>query len=108
MRAMKDNKGRGGQLFDRLLISRLAKYGQNHDLKDIDDCITYLKSTHKEYQRQKAAPFRIQVSRAVAQLLKSEIDSDNSDSEQVRSPATQTFTQLSPYRCLFFLSILLD
>lgn len=83
MKAMKDNKGRGGQLFERLLISRLAKYGQDHDLRDIDECIQYLKSTYKEYQRQKAAPLRTQVTRVVAQLLKSEDASQDSDSEQV-------------------------
>lgn len=64
------DKGRGGQLFERLLFARLETYGQTHDLHDVDACIAHLKATHREYTRQKAGPFRSQVSRVAAELLK--------------------------------------
>jgi hypothetical protein len=64
------DKGRGGQLFERLLLARLETYGQNHDLRDVDACIAHLKATHREYTRQKAGPFRTQVARVAAELLK--------------------------------------
>eukprot|EP00887_Chlorella_sp_A99_P002097 scaffold21.g2097.t1 len=62
---MKGKKSPGASFYDRLLVPRIEAYGQNHDYTDIDEVAEYLRSAYREYARQKAGPFRAQVSRAV-------------------------------------------
>lgn len=55
----------GGTLYDRLLVPRIEAFAQNNDHTDEEAVVEYLRRSYKEYQRQKAGPFRLQVTRAI-------------------------------------------
>ena len=79
------NNSRSGQLFERLLYTRLEKYGEHHNLRDIDQVVAHLKASHNEYKRQKDVVLRSQIARVVADLLhKSEdnVDIEDNDDDQ--------------------------
>jgi ribosome biogenesis ATPase len=52
-------------VYDRLLVPRIENYGQNHDCTDFEAVVAYLRASYREYTRQKAGPFAVQVARAI-------------------------------------------
>ena len=79
-----------GQPFERLLFSRLEKYGLEHDLHDTDRCIQHLKTSFHEYRRQKSGPLRTQVSRVIGELLKRKAeDEEEEQSEEISDTAAE-------------------
>lgn len=64
----KKSPGGGGTLYDRLLVPRLSDFALNHTL-ELDSAVEYLRTTYREYNRQKLGPFRNQVARAIEQVI---------------------------------------
>lgn len=62
-RSKADGGGNAG-ILDRALVPRIENYAMNNEL-DLDDVVEYLRSAYREYQRQKLAPFRLMVERAI-------------------------------------------
>lgn len=66
---MKSGKGSRAHAFDRVLFARIEGLRQSHDLRDVDGTVEHLRTAHREYQRHKVGPFRLQVSRIATFLL---------------------------------------
>ncbi len=68
----------GATIFDRLLVPRVRNYSASHSLEDVDEVASSLRTLHREYQRQKMGPFRMQVARAVA-VVQQQQDEDEDE-----------------------------
>ena len=62
---MKGKKSPGSSLYDRLLVPRIEAYGLNNDYTDVEEVCEHLRTSYREYTRQKLGPFRNQVARAI-------------------------------------------
>ena len=75
-------KGRSGQLFERLLQSRLQNHSGSQAIRAVDEATAYLLSTFPEYRRRAKDPtFRSQVAKVVANISSS---AKNDTSEEVK------------------------
>jgi hypothetical protein len=55
----------GEYLLDGSLVPRIEEYAASNDIKDLDALTDYLRTSRREYQRQKLGPFRKMVAKAV-------------------------------------------
>jgi hypothetical protein len=61
----KQQQGGSPYLLDRNLTPRIEQYALNHDIRDIDEVVDYLRRSYKEYQRKQVAALRQMVTKAV-------------------------------------------
>lgn len=66
MSSKRPSPASGGAPLDRFVIPRVRNYAYSNSIDDIDEVAEHLRSTYREYKRQKVQIFRMQVARAVA------------------------------------------